>query len=119
MPRVEELPLPAQNQMRARRGEGASETPDQKRMTLLQRLASVGLGRREEPPAAAPQPQRPAARPAAPSSVHAEYAKRPSQQATRPAQQASLDMHGRPAAPARTIDDDQLEIPAFLRRQAN
>ena len=119
MPRVEELPLPAQNQMRARRGEGASETPDQKRMTLLQRLASVGLGRREEPAAPAPQPQRPAARPAAPSSVHAEYAKRPSQQATRPAQQASLDMHGRPAAPARTIDDDQLEIPAFLRRQAN
>jgi cell division protein FtsZ len=119
MPRVEELPLPAQNQMRARRGEGASETPDQKRMTLLQRLASVGLGRREEPPAPAPQPQRPAARPAAPSGVHAEYAKRPSQQATRPAQQASLDMHGRPAAPARTIDDDQLEIPAFLRRQAN
>jgi cell division protein FtsZ len=119
MPRVEELPLPAQNQMRARRGEGASETPDQKRMTLLQRLASVGLGRREEPPAAAPQPQRPAARPAAPSSVHAEYAKRPSQQAARTAQQASLDMHGRPAAPARTIDDDQLEIPAFLRRQAN
>jgi cell division protein FtsZ len=119
MPRVEELPLPAQNQMRARRGEGASETPDQKRMTLLQRLASVGLGRREEPAAPAPQPQRPAARPAAPSSVHAEYAKRPSQQATRLAQQASLDMHGRPAAPARTIDDDQLEIPAFLRRQAN
>jgi cell division protein FtsZ len=119
MPRVEELPLPAQNQMRARRGEGASETPDQKRMTLLQRLASVGLGRREEPPAPAPQPQRPAARPAAPSSVHAEYAKRPSQQGTRPAQQASLDMHGRPAAPVRTIDDDQLEIPAFLRRQAN
>ncbi len=119
MPRVEDLPLPAQNQMRARRGDGATETPDQKRMTLLQRLASVGLGRRDEAPAPPVQPQRPAARAPAPSSVHAEYAKRPSPQATRPAPQAGLDVHGRPATPARTIDDDQLEIPAFLRRQAN
>jgi cell division protein FtsZ len=50
--------------------------------------------------------------------VHAEYAKRPQAQGYRPAQGA-LDPHGRAPAQNRTIDDDQLEIPAFLRRQAN
>jgi cell division protein FtsZ len=44
-----------------------------------------------------------------------EYAKRP----PAPAPQG-LDMHGRPSLPVhKPVDDDQLEIPAFLRRQAN
>ncbi|MGI6247196.1 MAG: cell division protein FtsZ [Pseudochelatococcus sp.] len=129
MPRVDELPLPAQNQIRASRGEApqhAQQAHDpRQRMSLLQRLASVGLGRRDEtvpqggqahggqahggqvayPPQAAPAPQRsqPAAAPAP---------------APRPAQP---EQPVRPPVGARnaTIDDDQLEIPAFLRRQAN
>jgi cell division protein FtsZ len=131
MPRVDELPMPAQAQIRASRSEAAEAgAAENKRVSLLQRLASVGLGRREDPapaPAAPPAQQtRPAPRPQAPaappSAVHAEYAKRPPPQQVpaqgyRPAQ-GNLDPHGR-AAPARTIDDDQLEIPAFLRRQAN
>jgi cell division protein FtsZ len=44
--------------------------------------------------------------------VHAEYAKRPATQ--RPV--APLDPHGRAQPRA---EDDQLEIPAFLRRQSN
>jgi cell division protein FtsZ len=36
----------------------------------------------------------------------------------RPAQ-GSLDAQGRVAPQSRMMDDDQLEIPAFLRRQAN
>jgi len=36
----------------------------------------------------------------------------------RPAQ-GQLDAHGRPPAPSRSIEDDQLEIPAFLRRHSN
>ena len=61
MPRFEDLPIPAQNEIKAQRGEApASETPDKRRMSLLQRLASVGLGRREEEPAAV----RPAVHPA-------------------------------------------------------
>jgi cell division protein FtsZ len=44
----------------------------------------------------------------------AEYARRPP--AARPAPQA-LDQHGR-VTPA-SMEDDELEIPAFLRRQAN
>jgi len=45
-----------------------------------------------------------------------EYAKRPAP--PRPAPQG-LDHHGRPAPVHNSIDEDQLEIPAFLRRQAN
>jgi cell division protein FtsZ len=133
MPRIEDLPLPAQNEIRAKRerAEGGTE----KRLSLLQRLASVGLGRRqneEEPEAQKPQ-ARPVARPApvaerpqspqnrAPDNrpvdpLVSEYAKRSA--APRPAPQG-LDVHGRPAPVAPSIDDDQLEIPAFLRRQAN
>jgi cell division protein FtsZ len=121
MPRVEELPIPAQNQIRATRGEGAAH--DQKRMTLLQRLATVGFGRKEEgghpaEPAQAPRPVQEAPRPQM-SSVHADYTKRqPAPQGYRPAQ-GSLDPQGRAApAPVRS-EEDQLEIPAFLRRQAN
>jgi cell division protein FtsZ len=132
MPRVEDLPMPAQNQLRAQRSEQEVVVSEQKRLGLLHRLATVGFGRREEPAAPAPAPvqQRapePAPRPAEAaqrpgmSPVHAEYAKRPAAapQGYRPAQ-GQLDPHGRPPAPApRAHEDDQLEIPAFLRRQAN
>ena len=47
MPRIDELPIPAQNQIRARQAETAA-APEKPRQSLLQRLASVGLGRREE-----------------------------------------------------------------------
>src|SRR6476646_9810767 len=46
MPRIDELPLPAQNEIRAQRGEIAEDHPEKRRMSLMQRLASVGLGRR-------------------------------------------------------------------------
>jgi cell division protein FtsZ len=131
MPRVDELPVPAQNQIRASRGdaEAAQSTQEHKRMTLLQRLATVGFGgRREEAapaPMSAPMPvPSPAAEPPLRPPVpppHAEYMKRPAAapQAYRPAQ-GSLDAQGRVASPAaRPADDDQLEIPAFLRRQSS
>ncbi|MGB6965221.1 MAG: cell division protein FtsZ, partial [Xanthobacteraceae bacterium] len=45
MPRIDELPVPAQNEIRARRGQMPDEHhPEKQRMSLLQRLASVGLG---------------------------------------------------------------------------
>ena len=102
-------------------------------MGLLQRLASVGLGRRDEqeeeremPAATAGAASRAAcsrARAAADAaSVPAaartstrpepvsDYAKRPSHQ--------GLDPLGRQAPVHNSPEDDQLEIPAFLRRQA-
>ena len=49
MPRIDELPIPAQNEIRAQRGELPPEQHlEKRRMSLLQRLASVGLGRHEE-----------------------------------------------------------------------
>ncbi|MCB8821345.1 cell division protein FtsZ [Microvirga rosea] len=120
MPRIDELPIPAQNQIRASRGEEAPH--DTKRMSLLQRLATVGFGRREDhqaPAEPAPQRQAPEAPRQQMSPVHAEYAKRPaSPQGYRPAQGHPEQQPRLPAA-QRSTEDDQLEIPAFLRRQAN
>ena len=129
MPRIDELPIPAQNELRARQGELQEEHPEKRRLTLLQRLASVGLGRRDgedthqappAPRAAAPQtierlpplPQTPVrvSEHRGPDPV-SEYAKRAAPQ--------GLDQHGRQVPVQKTVDDDQLEIPAFLRRQAN
>ncbi len=126
MPRIDELPLPAQNEIRAQRGELTDDHPEQRRMSLMQRLASVGLGRRTEeaapPPAprtARPMPQieRPPQRPSARNPEGragepvSEYARRAAPQ--------GLDPHGRPIAVHNQGDEDQLDIPAFLRRQAN
>ncbi len=134
MPKVEDFPPVVQRQMEARQGGGEE---DRGPLSLLRRLAHVGLGRREEeaPPApqrAAPPVQRQAPRPAmqqpraqAPAPPASEYAKRPP--APRAAvpdpmyrpRQAELDPHGRPVPRDQRSVDDELEIPAFLRRQAN
>ena len=133
MPRMEELPLPAQNEIRASRGEMPETGTEKRRTSLLQRLASVGLGRREDdehPKAAAPrQIPPPQMRGSAPrrdgrtnepnaedGSPISEYAKR--HPAPRPAPQG-IDPHGRPVPAPATMDEEHLEIPAFLRRQAN
>jgi cell division protein FtsZ len=120
MPRVEDLPVPAQNQLRA---QGAEPQRD-KRRTLLERLATVGFGRRDEAeavPQARPAPEAPQGRQPLPPAMQEYAAKRPTVPAPgyRPAQ-GNLDPQGRAQAPvSRGLEDDQLEIPAFLRRQAN
>jgi cell division protein FtsZ len=133
MPRIDELPIPAQNEIMAKnrdlRGELPDDHPDKRRMSLMQRLAAVGLGRREEAPPAPPQtvrpamptvkwPQRPLAR--APEDRHSEG--RPADPVSEYARRAGpqgLDPHGRPAAVHNQDEDDQLDIPAFLRRQTS
>jgi cell division protein FtsZ len=55
-----------------------------------------------------PSARQPEGRPASPVS---EYARRSAPQ--------GLDPHGRPAPVHNPGEDDQLDIPAFLRRQAN
>src|SRR5262252_8566365 len=106
MPRMEELPLPAQNEIRASRGEMPETGTEKRRTSLLQRLASVGLGRREEdehPKTVAPRqlptpqsrgsaPRRDAREPTAEDgNPISEYAKR--HPAPRPAPQG-IDPHG-------------------------
>ena len=141
MPRIDELPIPAQKEIRARRGELQEEHPEKRRTSLLQRLAAVGLGRRDDDEEAAPTPpravapmpamppvpampqvptERPLGRPMAPRQEMrpeprpepvSEYAKRPAPK--------GLDQHGRQMPVHNRSEEDQLDIPAFLRRQAN
>jgi len=148
MPRVEDFPPIAQREILAQQTPpAASETPssapqaeaapapapalaptpaslddyneeDRRPMGLLRRLAS-GLGRKEEDeeleaeaPVARPAPQM---QPAAPAAPRAPQARVSSQGAA-----GQLDETGRAAPkPISAADDEQLEIPAFLRRQAN
>ena len=81
MPRIDELPLPAQNEIRAQRGELADDHPEKRRMSLMQRLASVGLGRRAEHEA----PPAPAAAGAAGAAVRASAAASERPSSRRPA----------------------------------
>jgi cell division protein FtsZ len=130
MPKFEELPIPAQNEIRQARGEPEEEHPQKNRMSLLQRLANVGLGRRDEeteppiaarasgpamtpmPPLPERKPQRSVAQQISANEPVSEYARRPGPQ--------GLDAHGRPAPVASAPQgDDHLDIPAFLRRQTN
>ena len=139
MPQVEDLPMPVQNQLRAQRGDGAMAPGpvESKRRTLLERLASFGMNKVDEmaeqpkptstrqlagpsQSAGLPPSMQAGHRAVPPSSTHAEYAKRPQGPSQSQPRQIAADPHGRPsAAPSRQHEEDQLEIPAFLRRQSN
>ncbi|MCA3556407.1 cell division protein FtsZ [Aestuariivirga sp.] len=105
MPAIEDFPPQVKKQIEAQqtRIETIAAQAEKKKPGLFQRLASVGLGRKDDPASAPrepsialqPAPQRPAIQPRA----HA------------PAPQAHHN--------EQHLDDDQLEIPAFLRRQSN
>ena len=134
MPRIDELPVPAQKQIRAHQGQ--PEGIGQEAKSFLRKLATVGFGRRDDVPAS-PAPVLPEAMPPgrhveAPSAepprslagvlpvamppAGADYARRPPPApGYRPAQ-GGLDGQGRVVPSSRTGDDEQLEIPAFLRR---
>ncbi|TDR89032.1 cell division protein FtsZ [Enterovirga rhinocerotis] len=126
MPRIEELPVPAQKQIRAQHGQ--PEGIGQEAKSFLRKLATVGFGRRDDVPNSAapvlPEPSAPhhqALPEPAPRmpAAGADYVKRPPQQpAYRPAQGA-LDGQGRIVPAPRASEDDQLEIPAFLRRSTS
>jgi cell division protein FtsZ len=127
MPRFEELPITAQNEIRQARGEEMDEHPQRQRLSLLQRLANVGLGRRDEEneapiqgrsqaPAMPMQDRMPRQQaPQRSADPVSEYARR-APPMPQPAH-AALDPHGRPAPVSSAPADDHLDIPAFLRRQ--
>jgi cell division protein FtsZ len=146
MPGIDELPRPAQAELRAKRGEGEFDNPEKRKVSLLRRLAAVGLGRRDDleeaekmpptmrpvrPPAAARPIERPIERPAAPPPPRPAMAPPPMPRAPEPVSEyARRPAHPGPDSLSRQapiqpppmqapIEEDQLDIPAFLRRQAN
>ena len=131
IPRVEDFPPVVQRQIAAQQRGGRPEHEDRGPMSLLRRLAGVGLGRREEEPAQRePQLKRPVTRqqpaqpqrqiPPQPRVAQPASRQQPQQEGLYKPKQGDLDQHGRPLpAATRHQGDDDLEIPAFLRRQAN
>jgi cell division protein FtsZ len=146
MPRVEDFPAIAQRQLRSR-GASAAGEEDRRPRSLLARLAQ-GLARRdeddEEPVRRAEPASRPAPLPVEPRAEMAEAAASPPQPthrapapqpiggafgrppAPQPRRQAepqaatgTYDAHGRVAPADSRRDDDELDIPAFLRRQSS
>jgi cell division protein FtsZ len=116
MPRVEDFPPIVKAEVEAQVARPADHE-ERGPMGLIRRL-TTGLSRREEEPAKlqAAQPREPKLRQPAPEARRLApqdpqlYAPRRNQ----------LDEHGRPVPQQRAVqEEDQLEIPAFLRRQAN
>jgi cell division protein FtsZ len=124
MPKVEDFPAIAQRQM-AGAGQAPAAEDDHRPRGLLARLAQ-GLGKREDEDSEAMVPSgsgtrpmrmevepnigRPADRVAAPQPRRIGEPGNPS---------GLLDPHGRVTGPDPIQDEDQLEIPAFLRRQSS
>ena len=116
MPKVEDFPPVVRAEVEARRNPPA-EPESNGPMGLLKRL-TTGLTRREEEPAKLQPaaPREPKLRQPAPEARRIS-AQDPQLYAPRRGQ---LDEHGRLSPQPRSAqEDDQLEIPAFLRRQAN
>jgi len=103
MPSVDDFPPIARQQIEARQQQvhNIADKAHKKRRSLLERLASVGIGG-----GAKPRQEPEAQRPSEPVIVPGQA----SGQATVRKLQPEID-------PA--LEDDELEIPAFLRRQAN
>ena len=107
MPTAADFPLVAQQELKM---ESAQADEDNGPKSLFEKLTNSlrGTPSSEEPSSESSH-----------NKQHASGAKR-SDDAYAPSAQASLDQHGRSApAPRATSEEDQLDIPAFLRRQAN
>ena len=117
MPRVEDFPPVVRDEIEAL--ENDAETHDDRGPRGLVKWLRHGLSRRDDEEETAEL--RPAARSREPVlKQNAPEARRSVNHDAQAPKQARLDDHGRPQPkPAATHEDDQLEIPAFLRRQAN
>ncbi len=123
MPRIEDLPAPGQALYNASRESAVNAPPapmpHKQQMTLMQRLASFGLGGRSEEDGQAEgvgQPGRAFVPQQAPMPQAA-----PPRQAPAPnyrAAQGALDAQGRALPTFNGGEDDFIEIPTFMRRQA-
>jgi len=114
MPKVEDFPPVVKAEMDRRAQPAAPIAEERGPMGLLNRItSSLGLREREQTPAAADMT---ASAPTAASQQRRPLSPEASLYAPRRGQ---LDDHGRVSQQTRPQEDDQLEIPAFLRRQSN
>ena len=107
IPPIEDFPAIAQKQIAAQQGriEDIAHHAHARKKGIFERLATVGLGRREEAPIQHAAPRR-----AEPKIAQ----QQPQRQIARP------QPHPEPQAYVeQNYEDDQLAIPAFLRRQAS
>jgi cell division protein FtsZ len=136
MPNVEEFPVPAQNALKARHGETPSVglAAQKKKVGFLERLSNVARGRKDEEDAATTvkrEPEFGAPRPAKVPSKSADGApkglkiERPGADPVvaalpRPVEVEPKILSMETREPLdESLEDDDLEIPAFLRRRAN
>jgi cell division protein FtsZ len=143
MPSIEELPVVAQNAIKAQSGEspGFGLREQKKKVGFLERLANVGRSRKEpdaemsakrEPEfgeawGETPKVQAPRPQPQSPSAPQPRGIKieRPRNEPAPPAAPKRIEAPVRPVAvelaetAGESLMDDDLEIPAFLRRRAN
>jgi cell division protein FtsZ len=145
MPNVDELPMVAQNAIRAQaagQNQAVGLEAQKRKVGFLERLANVGRGKKDEdaemPSKLEPEfgqrrsaPEAPAAEGPAPRSVRIDRPHEPAvtPPSRRPQPQPQPQAQPQPrlaraataagAAPAESFDEDDLEIPAFLRRRAN
>ena len=135
MPNVEELPMVAQKAIMAQAGDAPAVglAAQKRKVGFLERLANVGRGRKDDdaemPSKLEPEfgqrranPEMPQAAAPAPRGVRID---RPREAAAAPAPRR-MEPQPRLARPAATagasvesFDEEDLEIPAFLRRRAN
>ncbi|WP_439573293.1 cell division protein FtsZ [Phreatobacter sp.] len=123
MPAAEDLPRPVQQQLKAVREPAPMTAPsinpvEKKRVSLMDKLAAIGFTRRSDEPAEAPPAPRQAA-PVAPPRPTPQVQRAPAPAPQMRREPGGLDVHGRPVQPAARAEEDHLDIPAFLRRQAN
>jgi len=135
MPNVEEFPVPAQKALKARHGEAPSVglAAQKKKVGFLERLSNVARGRKDEEDAAPVkhEPEFGAPRPAKMPSKSADAApkglkiERPSADPVVAALPRSVEVEPKIVSMEtrepidESLEDDDLEIPAFLRRRAN
>jgi cell division protein FtsZ len=142
MPNVDELPVVAQNEIRAKSGHAPSFglAAQKKKVGFLERLANVGRTRKEpdaempakrepefgrawgEMPGSPAERSEPQAQPAVQRGIRIE---RPRNEPPQPSLPKRIEAQSRPAqvemaeSAVESLIDDDLEIPAFLRRRAN
>ncbi|WP_062217322.1 cell division protein FtsZ [Aureimonas sp. D3] len=110
MPRVEDFPPVVQAEIERRSAGGETASEDRGPMGLLRRL-TTGLSRRDEDEAVLGDPSR----------VQRQTTeRRPAEASPYAPRRQAADSAARPQTATRPVgEEDQLEIPAFLRRQSN